>query len=235
MLKKTKFLLAAAFIASVFLSASLLLMNAKSAVNDSSFYASEFRKYGVYDELKGYNVDEINNGVIEFINSRTGSLPEGFFTEREISHLKDVKNTVRNGYLILLISIQLFAGFVVLSLFMLKDIKKILFYVSLCIALSSMLTLIIGAVFLISVKTGFSASFEIFHKSFFDSGSYTFNPAVEKIVVLYPENLFYDAGIKILINSLIWSVLLLFVSFLVMWFTRKKKSNISDEDGILKN
>ena len=198
MLKKTKFLLVAALISSIFLSAAMLLMNAKSVVNDRNFYVSEFKKYYVYSELKEYNVDEINNGVIEFINSRKASLPENFFTEKEISHLNDVRSVIKRGYLILLISIQIFAGFVVLSLFMLKDIKKILFYVSLCIALSSMLTLIIGAVFLISVKTGFSASFEVFHKSFFDSGSYTFNPSVEKIVVLYPENLFYDAGVKIL-------------------------------------
>ena len=40
---------------------------------------------------------------------------------------------------------------------------------------------------------------------------------------LYPENLFYDAGVKILLNSLIWAVLLLFISFLVMWFTRRKE------------
>src|SRR3989338_5133678 len=61
------------------------------AAFDESFYDAEFKKLNVYSDLKDYDIKAVNQKVLDFLAGGNDSLPRDFFTQREISHLDDVR------------------------------------------------------------------------------------------------------------------------------------------------
>ena len=59
------------------------------------------------------------------------------------------------------------------------------------------LSIMLSIILILFVSLGFSSAFDSFHKLFFTQGTYTFDPANEIIVRLYPEQLFMDLGARI--------------------------------------
>ena len=72
-------------------------------------------------------------------------------------------------------------------------------------------------------KTDFDFAFGLLHKTFFSAGTYTFNPEFEKIVVLYPENLFSDAFAKIILKVIFSSAAIFLAILAVMFYFFKEK------------
>ena len=176
---------------------------------DESFYEKEFEKLGVYSALRDYDVVSINQKVLNFLAGGNDSLPRDFFTQREISHLDDVMgifSIVINIFFISLVSLIL--AFITL-IFIIKNKKIILRLFDRIFLMAALIVVFINVILILALSVDFGASFGIFHKSFFAEDTYLFNPLSEKIVVLYPEQLFYDAGIRTLEYSF-------FVSFVII-------------------
>ena len=72
----------------------IFLYNFNSAVFDRDYYKREFTKYNVYENLKNYDAEKINNDVLYYFISgkNNGLIENNFFNEREKMHLADVKN-----------------------------------------------------------------------------------------------------------------------------------------------
>jgi len=58
----------------------------------------------------------------------------------------------------------------------------------------------------------FDAAFELFHRLFFAAGSYTFDPAVDRLVQLFPERFWMETSIALAIVGLVASIALAFVA-----------------------
>lgn len=178
-----------------------------------NFYKKEFKKYGVYETLDDYDIDNINQGLLRFLKDDKENLDNNFFNDREIEHMHDVKKVFRSIYNTFIVSIVLFLIliFIIIRLNR-KDIKKtiqkIFFY-------SGILTFLDAFILYILVKLNFDYVFDTMHKIFFKAGTYVFNPGTERIVLLYPAALFNDMLLEIITLTLISALLLIISSILI--------------------
>ena len=60
----------------------------------------------------------------------------------------------------------------------------------------------------------FDAAFEVFHRLFFSSGSYTFDPGTERLVQLFPERFWYE-------TTTVVGIVAMVVALLTMWRARR--------------
>ena len=64
----------------------------------------------------------------------------------------------------------------------------------------------------------FDAAFEVFHRLFFSSGSYTFDPTTDRLVQLFPERFWYE-------TTTVVGIVALVVALLTMWRGRRNPAS----------
>jgi uncharacterized membrane protein len=194
--------------------------NLNSAIFDKDLYKQEFLKYNVYNNLEGYDVEDINDDVLDYLQFEKNNklIQNDFFNEREKTHLLDVKNLINKILAIFYFSIILFFILLILLILLLNFNFKIIFKkILIILSIGSFLTLLDAGLFFLLSNFDFVFVFDIFHKTFFSAGTFTFNPEFENIVVLYPENLFFNFLVKIISNTILSSIIILFLSLLVIF------------------
>jgi len=199
----------------------LYLFNFNIIAFNENFYKKEFARYDVYSTLNEHDIEKINSDVLNYLeNERENKLINNdFFNYREQAHLLDVKNLIQKTLVIYYTSVILFILlFIVLIILLDFNIKKIAKRFLLILFFGSALTLIDAFLFFLLSNINFDFLFRFFHKTFFPVGTFTFNPEFEDIVVLYPEKLFFDALIKIITKTILSSVILTFLSFIVLFY-----------------
>lgn len=203
----------------------IYLYNFNSIAFDKDFYKREFSKYNIYDNLKNYDIENINNDVLNYLkNDKNSNLIENnFFNEREKTHLLDVKNLIGTILAIYYFSISLFFLLCIPLIFLLNfKIEKIVKIFLLVLLFGSALTLLEAVLLFILSNFNFDFIFDLFHKTFFIFGTYTFNPVFEKIVILYPQNFFFDFLIRLIASVIISSIIILFFSITILFFLKNK-------------
>jgi integral membrane protein (TIGR01906 family) len=194
--------------------------NFNSVTFDENFHKKEFSKYKVYANLKNYDVESINSAVLNYLKfgKNNNLINNDFFNEREKTHLLDVKNLIQTifniYYFLMILIILLIITLIILLNFNLEKIAKKLLII---LIIGSSLVLLDAVLFFILSNLNFDFVFDLFHNTFFISGTFTFNPESENIVVLYPENLFFDFLIKIISNTIFSSIIILFFSILFIF------------------
>ncbi|MDP3765282.1 MAG: DUF1461 domain-containing protein [Nanoarchaeota archaeon] len=161
---------------------------------DNRFYQEKFSEYEIQQ-----NVPEavpLHEKVINFITGKNDKPPQEF-NEREKQHLFDVRKAVRISTILLYILIILFVLLLIVSSFILKVNNYITSFVGKVLVFGGFLTVIMAVSLFLLINSDFSKTFESFHRLLFEKGTYTFDPAKEMIVKLYPEKLFMDLGLKI--------------------------------------
>jgi len=157
----------------------IYLYNFNSVTFDKGFYKKEFLKYNVYGNLENYDVENINDGVLNYLKKEKDDklIKNDFFSEREKIHFLDVKNLIQKVLTIYYFSLFLFLLFSTILIFLLKfNFKFIIKKFFVIILFGSILTLFYTLLFFIVSKSNFNFAFDLFHKTFFSFGSYTFNP-----------------------------------------------------------
>lgn len=199
--------------------------NFNKIVFDNNFYKKEFEKHEVYGRLEGYDIEEINNNVLSYLKNEDIYLADdGFFNERERIHLMDVKGQVQIILYILYFSIILFFVLIFLLVILNGNLKKIMKNVGIVFLFSGILTFLDSFVFWLIAKGNFDFVFELMHKIFFKAGTYVFDPYFERIVVLYPQQFFYDITVKIVLDTLVISLVLGLVGLVILLY-KKIKTN----------
>ncbi len=205
----TKFFLVILFPLALFLSVAYFVGF------DYSFYEGKFNDYDIYSRVE--NADLINTKTLEFLNGRSEKIPDDY-NEREKHHLWDVRELVAYLKYFLYFVIALFIVFLIYTGIRLKIKGFILGFFGKIFFYGGILTLAISLFALLLISLNFDLSFEIFHRIFFDKGSYMFDPSNEMIVNLYPEDLFRDIGLNISLWVVIFSVISAFAGFLLIRF-----------------
>ncbi len=194
-----------------FLFASALIaifgLSFRLAAFDEDFYKKEFAKYGVYENLREHDVESINKGVLDYLLREDSKLIAGnFFNEREKDHLLDVKLVIRKFLSIYYASIFFFFALILILLALISyDLKKSLSLISKIILSAALSTIFLALVLFFASFSGFENVFQEFHEIFFMPGTFLFNPSLEKIVVLYPENIFFDLLTRIILFAVLSS------------------------------
>ena len=141
-------------------------------------------------------VREINSQIKNYFFDETEFLEVSIFNEKEIYHMKDVKDIINNLFLYgKLLSVV----FVIISLICVKKHKVRIYSVfkaSSIVYSAMLLALAIG--FLIS----FNKLFIIFHEIAFSNDLWKLNINEDYLLMMYPENFFRDIALLILIFSI---------------------------------
>lgn len=194
--------------------------NFNSVAFDENFYKKEFSKHNVYNNLKDYDIEKINNDVLAYLKFEKNNklIEDNFFNKREKTHLLDVKNLIQTLFNIYYFSIFFIILLIIILIILLNfNFKKIIKMFLIILSIGSLLTLLYAVLFFLLSNFNFNFVFDLFHKTFFSAGTYIFNPEFENIVVLYPENLFFDFLVKINSNTILSSIIISSFSILVLF------------------
>lgn len=185
------------------------------------FYQQKFSEYKVQQDVP--EALSLHEKVINFITGEKEELPAEF-NEREKQHLFDVRKAVRISTILLYIVIILFVLLLVVSAFILKVNNYITNFVGKVLVFGGFLTVMLAVALFFLINSDFSKTFESFHNLLFEKGTYTFDPAKEMIVKLYPEQLFMDLGLRISKNILIASIIVILLGALLIFNSKSKKN-----------
>ena len=141
-------------------------------------------------------IREINSQIKNYFFDETEFLEVSIFNEKEIFHMKDVKDIINNLFLYGKLSSVVF---VIITLICVKKYKVRIYSVfkaSSIVYSAMLLSLAIG--FLIS----FNKLFIIFHEIAFSNDLWKLNINEDYLLMMYPENFFRDIALLILIFSI---------------------------------
>ena len=189
---------------------------------DNAFYQKKFLEYGVDKEVP--NAQSLHKEVIDFIKGKKEELsPE--FNEREKKHLFDVRRIKRVSKIFLYTSIILFISLMMASIFSLKINNQMTSFIGEVFIFGGALTVILAVFSFLFISLDFSATFESFHNLFFEKGTYAFEPTKEVIIMLYPEELFIDLGIRISKWIILISAVMILVGGFLLFKSKKVSAN----------
>lgn len=184
----------------------IIILPLRYTLYNTTYYDSEFEKNNVYDNIDKSKADNIISNLLSYFK---GEANLQYFSDREQSHLEDVKNLLGTFFTILSIAVAILIITLTTLFFVnreefLDNLFKQLFLGG----LSSFALL--ALLFLASLN--FSMTFEGFHKLFFPQGNYSFAPN-SLLITLFPTVFFKNFFIKILLNSLLLSFVVMMPQF----------------------
>ncbi len=182
----------------------IILLSFRLIVFDSSMYKQEFKKYNIYDKVE--NADSMLENLLNYLKNKEQL---SYFNQKEQLHLKDVKSLIQNAF-ILLYSLSLIALALIIIQFRKNksEFKKIFLY-------SGLIIISIVLLFILLSIINFSDLFIKFHIVFFNNDLWMLNPLEDKLILLFPEQIFKDIARKIFTYTAIISTLLIILSFVI--------------------
>jgi len=205
------------FLLAVIVTLTIVFVSLNVHIYNEDFYFSEFEKNGVYDEIGKEQVLENYDLLMGYFKNEN-NLKDSFFNEKEKWHMKDVKNLIlRAKYL--LYALTFILALTLLYFLIRKDFRT---------ALNGMIyggiaTAAIIGLMLAIASINFPVMFLQFHFAFFTNELWQLNPETDKLIVMFPEEFFYDSFGEIFINSLIIAILNLIVAFALKHYIAYKK------------
>ncbi len=175
---------------------------------NADFYNKLYTENNVFEFLDNSDVQKITSDIFEFFKYR-GDLrgdvrysdprisSVAFFTDNEISHMEDVRELLKNIFIIFLASLTVLA--VLFIILVSTDKKKNLRKIGFICLWSSSIVLFIFLLFYI-LSTNFSYLFNIFHTTFFPQGNFMFSED-SLLITLFPFGFFYQYFIRLIICS----------------------------------
>ena len=211
------------------------------------FFEHEYEKHDVLSQLPEMSMSEedglmaVTNHMMKYLRGdkdaenlqivvKMDGEERGFFTERELMHMEDVR-----GLFVGAQRLRTAAAFMVIVLLLAiwmaepmpepgKIKKADLFRYDICIGLlrGSLAFLTAAAGLGIIVATNFSEAFITFHHTFFDNDLWILDPSVDMLVNIVPEGFFFDTASLTLI---IFGSVMLVLVLAALWVSRKLKKD----------
>jgi integral membrane protein (TIGR01906 family) len=162
------------------------------------------------DRFTGFSLDEVHRvtnavlgellfGPATFAQT-AGSAP--VFDARERGHLADVHSVVVGFFAVSAVALSI----LVVALLMRRGRPWIWRAVAVGAVVLAGAVVVVGIVFALF----FDAAFDVFHRIFFASGSYTFDPGQERLVQLFPEQFWSETSIALAFVILAFALVGLF-------------------------
>ncbi len=204
----------------------LLLTSYKMNAFDEDYYHEQFENNNIYD---GFNMNktelhEINHILLDYLQGNkhklnTSSVNTDFFNEKEQTHLSEVKMLIKGissiFYFLLIVFILLF--FIVYMRNKKKFWKNVIVILISGGILNILLILLLGGF----VFVNFSGFFLKFHLTAFESDTWLLNPATDNLIKMFPEKFFFELGLKIVLNSLFFSIIMILILFYIKIILKK--------------
>lgn len=196
----------------------ITLINFKILAFNENYYKEQFEKNKVYEELTKEETDEAAGELISYLNEG-GELKTNYFNEKEKQHLKDVRDIIRRLNILLWSGLAI-AAFITTVLLKKRNIKTL----GLGLALGGLITIALITILGIML-INFQETFIKFHVLFFDNNLWLLDPATDKLIVMFPENFFYEITEKIAIRSAYSSLGLIAIGIITYTYGKKSEKH----------
>ena len=178
----------------------LLTASIAWAVNSVWLYEYGFTKYNISQQtgLVLSELDKTVGGLIQYFNSEDENISlkvvkDGrsfeLFNQREVAHLRDVKNLFWLDYRVMLGTTIYVLSFAGIYLFRRKDRRKL----ASCVVIGSGLTTAIILALGIGAVISFDQLFLQFHLLSFANDFWQLDPTKDYLIMLFPQGFWYDA------------------------------------------
>ncbi len=209
----------------------LLTASVSAAANCPRLYKYGFEKYdvGATTGLAPAELDKAARGLINYFNSdeeyiniivEKDGQPFTLFNEREVAHLKDVKDLFRLVYKILLSTGVYVLFFLGVCLFWWRDKRRLgqrLFFGG---GLTLLMMLALGLV----IALDFDNFFLQFHLLSFANDFWMLDPTRDYLIMLFPQGFWFDAALFCAIATAVGAIVLGVVGW---WLLRKSRNPLT--------
>ena len=199
------------------------------AVNSPWLYKYGFQKYDVSQTtgLAEVELETAATGLISYFNSDDEDItltvvkdgePFELFNEREVAHLRDVKDLIGLAYRVLVVTLIYALGYAGVSLLWRRNWRRLARGVvgGSGITLALMLALGLG------ILLGFDQLFWQFHVISFANELWQLDPAKDYLIMLFPRGFWYDAAMFCALATAGIAVVLGGVAGGCLLFTRRR-------------
>ncbi len=202
----------------------LLFTDVQFVAFDRDFYASEFRRYNIAENLN-INFDDlmsVNENTINFIEGKRDDLDfqvmiagaeQEFFSKRDKLHMVDVKNLFDQGTIIRNLGLIYVIFFIIIAFYKDKGFGRNL--AKYCL-ISSLISIGVIGFLAILMSLDFYKYFTIFHKIFFTNDLWLMDPMVDRLVNIYPEAFFTDIAFRISSLFAVELALIILISSIIL-------------------
>ena len=185
----------------------LVTTNVRLVADSPYLYSYGFQKYGIESvtgiemgqlELAGEKIRDYFSNDQDYLVidiERQGQEIKNLYNQREILHMKDVKNLIQLIYSIQIWSLLLFITLILIG-FLSKRLRKFSNVID-PISWGGGLTLGIAAVVGILSLFGFQRLFLFFHLVSFDNDLWILDPTRDYLIMMFPQGFFFDATVFI--------------------------------------
>lgn len=178
----------------------LLTASIAWAVNSLWLYEQGFDKYRISQAtgLSPSELDKAARGLISYFNSGEADInvtvtKDGrtfaLFNEREVIHLRDVKELFRLDYRVLLVTLVYALGYAGANLFLKRRLR-----LAREVATGAGLTLALMLVLGVGILLDFSGLFLQFHLISFTNDLWQLDPSRDYLIMMFPEGFWADAA-----------------------------------------
>ena len=183
------------------------------AVNNQWLYEYGFQKYNVSDTtgLTEAELNEVTEGLTGYFNSdqeyidlNVSADGDSIFNQREIIHLKDVKELIRLDYRVFLLTLLYALTYAGIVFFWQK--RKYWRQLVWGMIGGSSLTLAVMLIFGLGTLFDFDWLFLQFHLISFANEFWLLDPAKDYLIMLFPQGFWYDAALLCVITTLILAI-----------------------------
>jgi integral membrane protein (TIGR01906 family) len=169
----------------------LISLNVLSVTYDLKLYDEQFEEHQIYQNVGDALV--ISESILQYFSGRD-VLNETQFSERELTHLREVKALITFIKAISVMSLLLFMFIIFRESRRRKKGKDM----GLGLIIGGLITNLIVLVFLV-MSAHFSSSFLAFHKAVFPTDTWLL-PANSTLISLYPEGFFFSMFTQIILR-----------------------------------
>ncbi|MFC1913729.1 TIGR01906 family membrane protein [Chloroflexota bacterium] len=207
----------------------LLTASIAGAVNSNWLYEYGFEKYNV-SQTTGLSESELEKaagGLIGYFNSDEEYIsvtvtkdgkPFQLFNEREVGHLKDVKELFRLDYWVMLGAFIYASGYSTIYLFWRKERRPL----AQGLAGGSILTLALTLVLGLGALFSFDQLFLQFHLISFANDLWLLDPTRDYLIMLFPGGFWYDTTLFCALATVVGAMVTggVSVGYLITYKTR---------------
>ncbi|MFH1316628.1 MAG: DUF1461 domain-containing protein [Candidatus Woesearchaeota archaeon] len=194
----------------------IIVGNARYMMFNEDVYHRMFEKHGSYTRLE--NADEILENIFDFLNHKD-ELGDYGYSEKEIDHMDDVRNffdiMISLFYLFIVADLMIILALFYYFRFKIKNLLKIF-------RNGALVVVGLGGILLVSFLINFYNTFVALHYLFFKPGSFMLSRTTV-LKQLLPDSLFEDLLMRISVNVMITSVMIILLSYAIISYYKKKQ------------
>lgn len=196
---------------------AVILINIQVFGFNLAWYYQQFEKQGLYQQLDRPRVQAQTENLNDYFRGRQPLAD--FYSEREISHLADVKIILEAVPLLAALLVIILTAIIIFLLFHYQtaDFIKIFAY-------SNTVSLVIYGVLLVLLALYFDRIFSIFHQLAFNNNFWMLDPQSESLIVIFKPEFFLSLANRIMVYCLA-ELGLIEILFGLLIFCSKRSNN----------